>query len=376
MRLLVATDAWHPQVNGVVRSLQETARALEGLGVETEFLTPERFRTVPLPSYPEIRLALASRRVVAAMLSRERFDAIHIATEGPIGIATRAACLRLGLAFTTSYHTRFPEYLRARAPIPLRWSYAWLRRFHNAGAVTMASTATLRDELGARGFRRVAIWSRGVDTELFRPRETSARQGTPPVFLYVGRLAPEKNIGAFLALDLPGRKVVVGDGPDRPRLEAQFPDATFLGVKTGPDLARIYSDADLFVFPSLTDTYGIVLLEALACGVPVAAFDVAGPKDVLAEAGVGVLGQDLRAAALAALQIPRARCRDFALARSWQTSAREFLVNLAPAMIEPGNIKPTKIEPIPWRRAKPATRDTACEARPQIADIHWTGTNR
>ncbi len=360
MRLLVATDAWHPQVNGVVRSLQETARALEAFGVETEFLTPDRFRTVPLPSYPEIRLALASRRAVVAILSGDRFDAIHIATEGPIGIATRAACLSLGLAFTTSYHTRFPEYLRARAPVPLAWSYAWLRRFHNAGSVTMASTATLRDELGARGFRGVAIWSRGVDTELFRPRERSLRPDAEPVFLYVGRLAPEKNVGAFLALDLPGRKVVVGDGPDRTRLEAQFPKAEFLGVKTGPDLARIYAEADVFVFPSLTDTYGIVLLEALACGVPVAAFDVAGPKDVLAAAGVGVLGHDLRAAALAALQIPRETCRDFALARSWQSSAREFLANLAPAMINP------------CRRPKPATR----VARAQIADIHWTGTNR
>lgn len=372
MRLLVATDAWHPQVNGVVRSLQETARALEGLGVETEFLTPERFRTVPLPSYPEIRLALASRRAVAAILSRGGFDAIHIATEGPIGIATRAACLRLGLAFTTSYHTRFPEYLRARAPIPLRWSYAWLRSFHNAASVTMASTATLRNELAARGFRGLAIWSRGVDTELFRPRGTPAPPGTPPVFLYVGRLAPEKNVGAFLALDLPGRKVVVGDGPERARLEAQFPDAAFLGVRTGPDLARIYAEADVFVFPSLTDTYGIVLLEALACGVPVAAFDVAGPKDVLAAAGVGVLGQDLRGAALAALHIPRAKCRDFALARSWQTSAREFLANLAPAMIEPAKIEPVMFEPAPCRRPKPATRNMA----PQIADIHWTGTNR
>lgn len=366
MRLLVATDAWHPQVNGVVRSLQETARALEGLGVETEFLTPERFRTVPLPSYPEIRLALATSREVARILARGRVDSIHIATEGPIGIATRAACLRLGLAFTTSYHTRFPEYLRARAPVPLGWSYAWLRRFHNAASVTMTSTATLRDELGGRGFRDLAIWSRGVDTELFRPRETPAGEGTPPTFLYVGRLAPEKNIGAFLALDLPGRKIVVGDGPDRARLEAQFPDAAFLGVRTGPDLARIYAEADVFVFPSLTDTYGIVLLEALACGVPVAAFDVAGPKDVLQAAGVGVLGPDLRAAALAALRIPRGRCRDFALARSWQTSAREFLANLAPAVGEPAF----------GRRPRPAARDVSPGLPPQIADIHWTGTNR
>lgn len=365
MRLLVATDAWDPQVNGVVRSLQETARALEGLGVATEFLTPERFRTVPLPSYPEIRLALATSREVARILARGRVDSIHIATEGPIGIATRAACLRLGLAFTTSYHTRFPEYLRARAPIPLAWSYAWLRRFHNAGSVTMASTATLRDELAARGFRGLAIWSRGVDTDLFRPQPMPASDRRLPVFLYVGRLAPEKNLGAFLALDLPGRKVVVGDGPDRARLEAQHPDALFLGVRTGPDLARIYAGADVFVFPSLTDTYGIVLLEALACGVPVAAFDVAGPKDVLQAAGVGILGRDLRAAALSALRIPRQRCRDFALARSWQTSAREFLANLAPAMIEA----------TPRRRPKPATGDTSPDPLPQIADIHWTGTN-
>jgi glycosyltransferase involved in cell wall biosynthesis len=329
MRLLVATDAAAPQVNGVVRSLEQTAASLAKLGVETTFLTPDRFKAVPLPTYPEIRLAFARSGEVARCVAEGGFDAIHIATEGPVGLAARRYCLSAGHAFTTSYHTRFPEYLRARAPVPLAWSYAWLRRFHNAGAATMVSTENLAGELAARGFRHLTLWTRGVDTDLFRPLP-SILDLPRPIFLFVGRLAVEKNVAAFLSLDLPGTKVVVGDGPDRAALRAAFPDAVFTGLKTGDALARIYASADAFVFPSLTDTYGIVLLEALASGLPVAAFPVAGPKDVLAGAKVGVLDADLRAAALAALDIPRARCRDFALARSWDRSAGEFLAHIAP----------------------------------------------
>ncbi|NNM73496.1 glycosyltransferase family 4 protein [Enterovirga aerilata] len=329
MRLLVATDAAPPQVNGVVRSLEQTAAALARIGVETVFLAPDRFPAVPLPSYPEIRLALVRPGQVARIVAAGRFDAIHVATEGPVGLAARRFCLREGLAFTTSYHTRFPEYLRARAPIPLSWSHAWLRRFHNAGAATMVSTESLRTELAGRGFRRLKLWTRGVDTELFRPRPP-ALDLPRPIFLSVGRLAVEKNLAAFLRLDLPGTKVVVGDGPQRAGLEAAFPDAVFLGIRTGAELAAIYASADVFVFPSLTDTYGIVLLEALASGLPVAAFPVSGPKDVVGGAPVAALGPDLREAALAALAIPRERCRAFALARSWERSAREFLAHVAP----------------------------------------------
>ncbi|MBV9079392.1 MAG: glycosyltransferase family 1 protein [Methylobacteriaceae bacterium] len=330
MRLLIATDAWHPQVNGVVRSLEETSSVLPEFGIEPELLTPSRFRTVPLPTYKEIRVALAHSLGVGRIIEAGRFDAIHIATEGPVGMATRRACLDRGLTFTTSYHTRFPEYLRARTALPLGISYAWLRRFHNAGAATMVSTASLRAELAGRGFNRLVAWSRGVDTNLFRPRARDALDLPGPIFLYVGRLAVEKNVGAFLGLDLPGTKVVVGDGPDRAALAARHPDAVFLGLKTGEELARIYAAADAFVFPSLTDTFGLVLLEALACGVPVAAFPVAGPVDVVGHAPVGVLDNDLRQAALAALAIPRDRCREFAVGRSWRKCAAEFTAHLAP----------------------------------------------
>ena len=329
MRLLVATDAAAPQVNGVVRSLEQTAASLMTLGVEIAFLTPAGFPAMPLPTYPEIKLAWARAGQVARLVSAGRFDAVHIATEGPVGLAARRFCLAEGHSFTTSYHTRFPEYLRARAPVPLAWTYAWLRRFHNAGAATMVSTESLAGELAARGFGRLKLWTRGVDTDLFRPLP-SVLDLPRPVSLFVGRLAVEKNIAAFLSLDLPGTKVVVGDGPDRSALQSAFPEAVFMGLKTGEALARIYASADVFVFPSLTDTYGIVLLEALACGLPVAAFPVAGPKDVLAGANVGVLDGDLRAATLAALDIPRGRCRDFALTKSWDRSAREFLAHIAP----------------------------------------------
>ena len=330
MRLLVATDAWHPQINGVARSLEQTARALADLAVETEFVSPLDFPTVPLPSYPEIRLSLVSQRRLADIVETGAFDAVHVATEGPIGLAARRYCRRRGLAFTTSYHTRFPEYLRARVPLPLSWSYAWLRRFHNAGCATMVSTPALRHELSGRGFRRLAIWSRGVDTDLFRPRPTGVLDLPRPILLCVGRLAVEKNIPAFLGLELPGTKVVVGDGPDRDGLQARFPDAVFLGARSGEDLAEIYASADVFVFPSLTDTYGIVLLEALASGLPVAAFPVMGPRDVIGTGDVGVLSDDLAAATLAALAIPRERCRAFALSHSWGRSAREFLDHIVP----------------------------------------------
>ena len=317
--------------------------------MEVEFLTPDRFVTVPLPSYPEIRVALAFARAAAAIIEGGRFDAVHIATEGPVGMAARRVCLRRHLAFTTSYHTRFPEYLRARVPVPDRWTYAWLRRFHNAGAATLVSTETLRRELSARGFKRLALWSRGVDTELFRPRSKSVLDLPRPIFLYVGRIAIEKNLEAFLALDLPGTKVIVGDGPARPELETRYPEAAFLGVRTGEALARVYASADVFVFPSLTDTYGIVLLEALASGLPIAAFPVAGPRDVVQETSVGVLDRNLRVAALAALTVPRAQCRAFALDHSWRRSAEQFLTGIIPLCGPSGSFDPGPAAP-PYAR--------------------------
>jgi glycosyltransferase involved in cell wall biosynthesis len=325
IRILVASDAWHPQVNGVVQTLSEIARAAEPLGAQLRFLSPDAFPNVPLPTYPEIRLALPQPGAVARRILAEQADAIHIATEGPIGYLTRRYCFRAGVPFTTSFHTRFPEYLSARAPIPERWTWAWLRRFHNAGVGTMAATPALAEELAGRGFRNVLLWSRGVDAALFRPR-AEAELGLPrPVFLNVGRVAVEKNLEAFLSLDLPGSKVVVGDGPARADLARRFPGAVFLGTKRGQALAAVYAAADVFVFPSKTDTFGLVLLEALASGLPVAAFPVRGPRDVIGNAPVGALDSDLGAACRRALAIPRDTCRAFALQMTWEASASKFL---------------------------------------------------
>jgi glycosyltransferase involved in cell wall biosynthesis len=332
VKLLIATDAWRPQVNGVVRTLERTGEQLARFGIDVAMLTPADFRTWPLPTYPEIRLARALPRTIGAAAEAHRPDAVHIATEGPIGYAVRRWCLGTGRPFTTSFHTRFPEYLSARAPIPERLTYAILRRFHNAGRACMVATESLRKELAARGFEHLVPWTRGVDSDLFRPREGAPVLDLPrPVFLFVGRVAVEKNIGAFLALDLPGSKVVVGDGPALPALRSAYPKAHFLGLRTGEGLAEVYAGADVFVFPSRTDTFGIVLLEALAAGVPVAAYPVPGPQDVIGGSGVGVLDEDLRMAALAALSIPRDKCRAFALSRSWEGSARQFLDHIIAA---------------------------------------------
>lgn len=347
MRLVIATDAWRPQVNGVVRSLEHMLAQAPRFGVEAALVAPDGFRSLPLPTYGEIRLSLASPGALARHLERAEPTHVHIATEGPIGWATRAACLREGRPFTTSYHTRFPEYLAARAPVPPTLSYAWLRRFHNAGRGTMVSTASLERELVRRGFRNILRWSRGVDTALFRPRPDASLGVERPVFLYVGRLAVEKNLGAFLDLDLPGTKVIVGDGPARGRLQQLHPEACFLGPLGGERLAQTYAAADVFVFPSLTDTFGIVLLEALASGVPIAAFPVPGPLDVVGDSGTGVLDADLRAAALAALDIPRDRCRDFAEGFGWGESARQFYGNIAAALPGPGRAGPEPLIPAP-----------------------------
>jgi len=329
MRVLVVTDAWRPQVNGVVRTIEHLIEQAPAFGVEIELLTPERFRTLPMPTYPEIRLSLARAGAVAKMIAAANVDHVHISTEGPLGIAARRACLKVGRPFTTSYHTRFPEYVRSRAPIPERWTYAWLRRFHNAGAGVMVATASLRRELASRGFERLMHWTRGVDADRFRPNPDARAFDLPrPIFLYVGRVATEKNIEGFLSLDLPGSKVVVGDGPSRAELEAKFPDAHFTGTLEGDALAEAYASSDVFVFPSLTDTFGIVVLEALASGVPVAAFPVTGPLDILEGSGAGALDEDLRAAALAALEIPPERARAFALTQGWKEATALFVANV------------------------------------------------
>ena len=331
MRILLVTDAWAPQVNGVVVTLANTVRWLERWGHEVHVLSPEGFRTMPMPTYPEIPLALMPGREVARRFRDFQPYAVHIATEGPLGGAARAYCLKHGLAFTTAYHTCFPEYVKPRFGVPLAWTYAWLRRFHAPSAAVLVATPAIRELLEARGFRNLAAWSRGVDTDLFRPADHRSGDLRRPVFLYVGRVAVEKNLPAFLGLDLPGTKLVVGDGPQRKELEKGFPDAVFVGAKTGVELASFFQRADVFVFPSRTDTFGLVLIEAMACGTPVAAFPVRGPIDVVKDPAAGVLANDLGAAARAALALDRDKVRRYAERFSWEHSSRQFLSNLVPA---------------------------------------------
>src|SRR5467141_4115768 len=329
MRIMIATDAWHPQVNGVVRTLTSLARSASALGAEIDFLTPDGFPSVGVPTYPGLRVALPDRREIVRRIEAASPDAIHVATEGPIGWAVRAYCRRRKLAFTTSYTTRFPEYIAVRSIIPASLSYAVLRHFHAAAAMTMIATASLRQELGARGFRKLGTWTRGVDTDLFTPNDAVELDLPRPIFMTVGRIAVEKNLEAFLSLDLPGSKIVIGDGPQKAELERRYPKARFLGEKTGKDLPSHLAAADVFVFPSRTDTFGVVQLEALACGTPVAAFPVTGPLDVIADHPVGALDTDLRSACVRALDISRESCRSFALERSWENSARQFIGNLS-----------------------------------------------
>jgi glycosyltransferase involved in cell wall biosynthesis len=294
-RILIVTDAWKPQVNGVVRTLSTVVEELRAMGHVVEVIGPDRFRTFPCPTYPDIALALLPRRRLIRMVKAFHPDALHIATEGPLGQAARSWAKRTGFQFTTAFHTRFAEYVHARIGLPVRPIYAWMRRFHGAGQGTMVATQSLRDELVARGFRNIRAWSRGVDLTLFKPEPHEAWDLPRPIFLYVGRVAVEKNIGAFLNLDLPGSKVVVGGGPQLASLQRDYPNVTFTGPRYGDALARAYAGADVFVFPSLTDTFGLVILEALACGTPVAAFPVTGPLDVLsgATARIGAVNADL-----------------------------------------------------------------------------------
>ncbi|HJS32444.1 MAG TPA: glycosyltransferase family 1 protein [Alphaproteobacteria bacterium] len=330
MRIVIVTDAWRPQVNGVVRTITQTKAELQAMGHTVRLITPAMFRTVPCPTYREIRLSLGAGRAVGAMIDAESPDAIHIATEGPLGWAARRHCLARGLPFTTAYHTRFPEYIAARFGVPLAWTYALLRRFHAPASCVMVPTPSVKRDLEARGFANVALWSRGVDLSIFRPVGRDGLAGERPIFLYVGRVAVEKNVAAFLALDLPGTKWVVGEGPQLGDLKRRYPEVRYAGVLPQSELAKAYAAADVFVFPSKTDTFGLVLLEALACGTPIAAYPVTGPIDVIGDSDAGALDDDLRAACLKALSLPRERARAHAERFSWSAAAEEFARHLRP----------------------------------------------
>jgi glycosyltransferase involved in cell wall biosynthesis len=331
MKLLLITDAWSPQVNGVVRTLSSVVRELGELGHTVRVAEPGEFKTVPCPTYPEIRLAIQPVGRMRRIAEEFAPEAVHIATEGPLGLAGRDLAKRSGWPFTTSFHTRFPEYVRARTGVPLSWGWGYLRWFHSAAERVLASTPTLRDELSGHGLSKAALWSRGVDTELFQPQQDkSALAFERPIATYVGRIAVEKNLEAFLKLDLPGSKVLIGDGPARADLERAFPGAHFLGALHGEELARHFAAGDVFVFPSRTDTYGLVMLEALACGLPVAAFPVGGPLDVITDPRVGALDEDLASAVRRALELDPADCVRFARERSWRGCAQRFLELLEP----------------------------------------------
>jgi len=315
--------------------LRTVTDEIRAMGVTVEVIGPDRFKTIPMPSYPEIRLAIRPAKLLARLIEEFAPDALHIATEGPLGMAARSYAKRHKFAFTTAFHTRFAEYLKARTGIPEFLTYIWLRRFHGAAAAVMVATQSLREELSSRGFKNVRPWSRGVDLNAFHPEPKEAWDLPRPIFAYVGRVAVEKNLKAFLRLDLPGSKLIVGDGPQRKSLERDFPKAHFAGARFGAELAAAYAGADVFVFPSRTDTFGLVVLEALASGLPVAAYPVTGPKDILGEAPVpvGTLDVDLRKACIAALDIDRANCRPFAETYSWRACAERFMDNLVPMRV-------------------------------------------
>ncbi len=343
MRILIATDAWRPQVNGVVSTLERMTQAAAEFGAKFEFLTPQGMWTAPMPTYPDIRVAITTPGRISRRIEEAAPDHIHIATEGPIGWLTRRHCLNNKRLFTTSYHTRFPEYIAARTGFPERLTYAGLRSFHAPSGAVMAPTPTIGDDLSRRGFERVRLWSRGVNHMLFRPRAERALDLPRPIFLYVGRVAVEKNLEALLGLDLPGSTVIVGDGPARVALQRRYPHAHFLGARHGEALAQVYASADVFVFPSRTDTFGIVLLEAMASGLPVAAFPVPGPIDVVGP-DAGVLDEDLRGACLKALTIPREAAREYSMRYTWSESARQFLDNVESARMKLIRVSPRRLE--------------------------------
>jgi glycosyltransferase involved in cell wall biosynthesis len=330
MKIMIVTDAWEPQVNGVVRTMKNTRAELEAMGHQVDYLTPLEFRTVPCPTYPDIRLSLLPGRRVCARLSRFDPDALHLSTEGPLGLAARRWAMKRGHPFTTAYHTRFPEYVHARTRIPLTWTYGFLRWFHGPSRAILAPTPVVKHDLEKWGFENVRLWSRGVDHQIFHPQNANRLRTKPPIFLYVGRVAVEKNIEAFLELELPGSKWVAGAGPALEGLRRRFPQVNYLGVLNQHELAQVYASADVFVFPSKTDTFGLVLLEALACGLPVAAYPVTGPLDVIGDSKAGALHDDLRTACLSALELKRQDAAAHAQRFSWRSATEQFVSHLHP----------------------------------------------
>ncbi len=328
-RILVATDAWKPQINGVVRTLDILGTELSKMGFEVKYLEPGLFSTLPLPSYPEIKLALNPWWHTPDIIREFDPDAIHIATEGPIGLAARRFCLQNDMSFTTSFHTRFPEYIHARTGLPPHWFYKYLQWFHGPTNGLMVTTGTLMEELKGYGFTKLLLWERGVDLELFRPQPKDWLDLPRPIWSYVGRVAVEKNLEAFLDLDLPGTKMIVGDGPQLASLKEAYPDVHFPGPKLGDELSAYYAASDCFVFPSKTDTFGLVILEALASGVPVAAYPVQGPLNIIGDRPVGALDEDLKRACERAIQVDPAACREYALRFSWSACTEQFVRNLA-----------------------------------------------
>ncbi|MEW8053511.1 MAG: glycosyltransferase family 1 protein [Candidatus Thiodiazotropha sp.] len=335
MRIAIATDAWFPQINGVVRTLDKTINLLKEWGHDVLCINPGLFRTVPMPSYPDIPLALFPYGRVRKLLDEFQADAIHLSTEGPIGWAGRRYCLRHNRPYTTTYHTRFPEYVRLRAPIPLSLSYAFVRTFHSKAALTMVATSSMKATLESRGFKNLEYWTRGVDIEHFVPIDQPVLDLPHPIALYLGRVAVEKNIGEFLDLKMPGSKVVIGDGPALASLRQCHPQAHFLGYRKNGDLARLLASADVMVFPSRTDTFGLVMLEAMACGVPVATYPVEGPLDIIKNGINGWMDQDLQTAAANALEVDREGCRHFAQGYSWEACTRQFLSLIQSNLTDP-----------------------------------------
>jgi glycosyltransferase involved in cell wall biosynthesis len=330
IKIAIVTDAWFPHVSGVATTIAATKRELEKIGHMVLVIGPSDFKvTFPMPTYPEIKLVLSPRERLAEILDNFKPNAIHIAVEGPLGLAARAYCLKRNMKFSTAYHTRFPEYVNGRTGIPISWIYSYLTWFHGKAVHTMVSTESLMKELRTHGFKKLVLWHRGVDTEMFSPDNPLPLSEKKPIFMYMGRVAPEKNLSAFLKLDLPGTKYIVGDGPARARLEASFPEAVFTGYKFGKELARHIAAADVFVFPSLTDTLGLVMLEANACGVPVAALPSQASDAVVKEGVNGVVSKDLKEACLKALKLSRETARKHALTMGWKEPTEVFLKNLA-----------------------------------------------
>jgi glycosyltransferase involved in cell wall biosynthesis len=338
MKVAIVTDAWEPQVNGVVTTMRNTRDHAEKLGHHVQMITPDQFRSIPCPMYEEIRLSLKPYRKLAQILDTLQPDVIHVATEGPLGAAANKYCSRNGIPFTSSLHTRFPEYIRMRAPVPLNVSYCYLRNFHKAAQNTLVRTATQKAELEKRGFSHLRVWPGAVDTALFYFRGKGALSLPRPISMYMGRVSVEKGLDDFLQLDLPGTKVIVGGGPDFGRLKSRYPEAVFTGPKFGAELAEILSAADVFVFPSRTDTFGLCMLEAMACGVPVAAYPVPGPQDVVINRSTGILDSDLKQAIMLALTLDGDACIEFALEHSWEKSTSRFLDFQTRIHTRPGDV--------------------------------------